>query len=279
MTWPGGAKKVREKIVPFTVENPNAGKSWVDPEAVGMKAAFPNAKVAVLQQGKDCETLNIKNYAGCADAYTSHRMSKQGGNTGKHEWLYVGEYGKQHYTSLLKYDISALPKEAKVKKAVLKVFFAGSPHKLKINAFQVLKPWGEGTGNQKNYRGGRARGNNNCRDGSSTNEGECSWTYSAKPEKWGKQGCRQPGVDRGETSAAQAYIHKDLKKVEMPNIEGQNWISFDITKLVKTWQADPAKNNGVVLDKPEGAYGYYLFFSGQHATEPDLKPRLVIAFE
>lgn len=282
-----GMKDRRE--LHFFVKNPGGWEK--DPDADALRKQFPGATVAVLQQGLPADGLEAAAYAGCADAsiLSTHEVpdrNSDGVNFGGTENLEVGHYGVVR-RSLVRFDLSRIPKDARVEAAWLKMYaFQGSgtrtgglgypQHKL---AYRVLRPWGSGTGNGDLFD--RKRGQ--------IREGECSWKEARQPEAWGAPGCDKAGVDRearpismsrcdAQPQGARGAL-QPVKKV---------WVKWDLTAAAKDWVAAPVTNFGVLLattdHKLADAYGdegtgrTACEFRSSEYYDPPFRPKLVLVF-
>lgn len=150
VSWPFPAmKKVPERIFTFDVENPDFGKPVVDPDVEALKQKFPAATVAVLQQGQACEALGLKSYQGVSDTWLTSEAYGQGLS----RVLKTGPYAFDH-NALLRFDLAALPKGAKIEAALLKLrSFAGRGGANKA-LYRLLRAWEAGQGFNGEIRGG-----------------------------------------------------------------------------------------------------------------------------
>jgi hypothetical protein len=271
VSWKYKNKTVPDRVFTFDVENPDYGKKIEDPDAAAMRKKFPGATVAVLQQGMPCEALKIKKYQGCRDTHIAGK-----GNAGGLSHIKIGVHGRK-YNGLIHFDLSMLPKGAKVQAAMLKLRSDAGPSKAGITAYRVLCDWNAGTGRLTKTVGGQVLEQT---AGGSIKKGECGWEFSKMPEKWGASGCSKPGVDREEKALGteQKTLDKALPSRASSKKKGKRykiWYSWDVTSAAQKWTAEPEKNFGVVLDKKSR---YFTFHSSEY-FDPPMRPKLILVFK
>ncbi len=275
-----------EKTLFFHVVN--KGEWDQDPDVDALKKAHSSATVALLQNGMASPELGKDEYNGCSDAMmlSTHRVSDRNAdfcNFGSTEILQAGHYS-QIRRSLIKFDLTGIPADAKIKAAYLKLYTYTSPgrggkgwshNKL---VYRVLRPWGEGVGIGSRYdkKKGHVRA------------GECSWLMARYPDDpWGKPGCSQPGVDRSASPAATSICDEANKVKGKPQQVHKVWLKWTLTKLAQDWVAHPDKNFGVLLDVKDTDLKTWhdkigkgcMYFRSSNYKDKTFRPRLVIAFE
>jgi len=284
VTWKSKEKQVPERTFTFEVVNPEFGKPVVDPDAEALKAKFPGAAVAVLQQGQSSEELGLEAYAGCADAYIVRRDEWAGWNTGGKHDLVVGIYGDDN-RALIRFDLTALPKGAKVEAALLKLRMDAEGHANGKYAYRVLRPWSAGTGRlgplDENGRIPSATGHTS-RDAL---PGECAWAAAKLPESWAAPGCEKAGEDR-EAQALSASITPPDAPKEKSGMRKKVWVSWELTAAAKAWAEKPETNHGVLLavdasrqatwDEKCGVTAAYCRSSDY--IDPAMRPKLILVF-
>jgi len=254
--------KLPEKVFKAIIENPLWGKTPPDEDAEAFKAAYAGAKVAVFQEGFPVEALKIAKYDGTADNFIQGinpiaDRSPDQHNFGGDPELGIGHYGPER-RMLMRFDLAALPKLAKVKKALLKLQLQRG-EALEPVAYPVLVPWQEGSHDIYTKQG---RG-----------KGDVTWSARAFPDtRWGLPGCGQPGVDR----AAQG-VPAVSREIKTPRDKAEKaWMCWDLTEPAAGWIAEPAKNHGVLL--VNRGYGHGAFRSSEY-EDPLFRPKLIVVWE
>ncbi|MDP6117024.1 MAG: DNRLRE domain-containing protein [Planctomycetota bacterium] len=278
VTWKDSSRHL-ERIFTFKVNNPNFGKPLVDAQSESMKTEFPNARVSVLWQGN---VTDGKEYAGCRDAFISTRHLKNSGgsnNYGGKDHLWVGPYGGSHRT-LIRYDLSMLPKERIVKRAVLRLHMYNSGRPGLVSMHRVLRPWGAGSGGaDQEYKGGRhTNGQDWQHIARPPIEGECSWSMSARTATWAGPGCGKAGEDHEEASVSKARFNSKEAEGKSNRQPARYWINWDVTAAVQAWVQNPDQNFGLLLRLAGKAQTECRFHSAEY-NDPVYRPRLVIAYE
>lgn len=255
-------QKLPDKTYKVTIRNPYFGTAAPDADAEALREANPNAHVAVLQQGLPDSALKIEKYSGTSDTiimgtYPVADRSPDHLNFGGDPTLHAGWYGTER-RALIRFDLSAAPKTARVKKALLKLRLQEGEAQM-IAAYEVLKSWQEGKHDNLEHSG--------------VDKGDVAWSKLAHPDKlWGIPGCDKPGDDRGSKGymafCPDAKSARDkLKKV---------WFYWDITELAGKWVQDPEKNYGVILINR--GLGWSTFRSSNYEDPVD-RPKLVLEYE
>lgn len=262
-----------ERHFTFDVENPNYGKSQVDSDTQSLQRKHAGAVVEVFQQGQDCTSLPVKKYEGCKDVW----INSLGLNHGKSIYLKVGKYSVD-MKSLIKYDLSKLPKNAKIEGAYLKMYSFNISNAKDMPVYRMLSSWGAGTGSDSIVLDNLVYEYEKVKFGTVPKEGECSWTYSEKPEKWEGVGVSKTGEDREGAALDRAREIPEKTKIAVKD-EARGWVSWDVTKAAKEWVSDPENNFGVLLEKKlEGKDVYTQFLSSDHYDKP-FRPKLIIFYK
>lgn len=269
VSWPFPDKKVPERIFTFDVENPDFGKPVVDPDVAALKQKFPAATVAVLQQGQPCEALGLKSYQGVADTWLTSEAYGQGLS----RVLKTGPYAFDH-NALLRFDLAAVPKDAKIEAALLKLrSFAGRGGQ-NMALYRLLRAWGAGMGFNGEIREGLAVESHDA-GGKQPKTGESSWWYSTRPDKWGAPGATKPGVDRSEQPLSTGRLVPDVNPTPAKD-EFRTWVAWDVTAAAQEWVQKPETNFGVVVDGKSG--GGFCEFLSSEAFDPFGRPKLIILY-
>lgn len=262
--FPKGTK-LPEKIYKLTILNPDYGKAARDEDVEALKAAGGN--VVALQQGAPSPELKLDGYAGCQDTYlySGNPVPDRNAdfiNFGGCPDLGVGFYAMESRT-LIKFDLSALPKGATVVKAILKLRLqVGSP--LELKACRVLKSWSQGIGIGDLYD--KQRG--------TIRNGECSWVKRVHPDTpWGAPGCGKAGEDYDAKA-----VNSECKAAKNPrqSIE-KAWVTWDVTEFAASWIKDSVSNQGVIIFGNEN--NPRANFRSSEFEDPIYRPKLIVVFK
>lgn len=224
--------------------------------AIACLAQAPTIEIA-LQEGVDGYegTDDVMMYQPSSVAFVNYGATPSMG-TGINRW---GE----HYTAILRFDLSLVPQAAEVVAARVVLYHSGGTYPFRDVAVDLhaLAPanagWIEGNG-----------------DGTRIpTQGAPCWSYLAHDtRRWaGEGGARKAGVDYVTEWSAQATAHKGQAEQ----------IEFDLpASLIGRWIADPATNAGLHL-WPQMAKekGDYVSFSTSEAEQPEHRPTLVISLK
>lgn len=173
------------------------------------------------------ETLELRSSADT----TLHELFPTN-NLGAFPFINAGTTAKDTATrSLVRFDLSAVPTNARITSARVDVdLLFGAPLDLApeilFGLHRVEASWGEGT-----------RGVSNGNIGSPAGEGEASWLFSQRPERWAS-----PGGDFA--SAPSAMVAMLFPKV-------YTFESAGLVKDVQRWLRAPQENHGWVLKSGE----------------------------
>jgi hypothetical protein len=270
VSWPFPDKKVvPERVFTFDVENPDFGKPVVDPDVEALKQKFPAASVAVLQQGQPCEALGLKSYQGVLDTW----ITSEAFGHGLSRVLNTGTY-KFDQNALLRFDLAALPKGAKIEAALLKLRSFSGRGGEKRALYRLLRSWEAGKGFNGEIREGLAF-ENDTDGGQQPKAGESSWWYSTRPTKWGAAGAAKPGVDRSEQPLATGRLVPDANPTPAKD-DFRTWVAWDVTAAAQEWIEKPETNFGVVVDGKSG--GGYCEFLSSESFDPFGRPKLIVVY-
>jgi hypothetical protein len=269
VSWPFPDKKVPERIFTFDVENPDFGKPVADPDVEALKQKFPAATVAVLQQGQACEVLGLKSYQGVADTWLTSEAYGQGLSY----VLKTGPYAFDH-NALLRFDLAAVPKGAKIEAALLKLRSFGGRGGENRALYRLLRAWEAGKGFNGEIRDGLAVESHES-GGLQPKPGESSWWYSTRPTKWGAAGAAKSGVDRSEQPLATGRLVPDANPTPAKD-EFRTWVAWDVTAAAQDWMQKPESNFGVVVDGKSG--GGFCEFLSSEASDLFGRPKLIIIY-
>jgi hypothetical protein len=194
------------------------------------------------------------------------RGTHDGNNQGRRDWEGLGGAWDANTVGRLLYR-TALPESLASKTIVSATLsfkvkaYAGRPiqgHDFKVEAYRVLKPWKEGTGDFPGVP------NSPNIDGATSLE--ASWG-----QPWNRPLVALDGEDAEKNPRARSILrYGDM-----------GWISFDLTETVKDWLARPASNHGLLFRSLEEMHPDYPDYPGFHMSESDqveYRPRWVIRF-
>ena len=242
----------------FTFNVVNDG-SWKDTTVIDALRR-KGRTVAILQQGVPCRELGTESYTGAGDTYlhATHRVADRNSdfvNYGSIPVLHAGSYG-QEARSLLRFDLTGVPKKAVVAEAYLQVYlynWGGRGNgKASFEAYEVLKPWAAGRGVSLYVK-------------DKVLPDEASWKCNKHPTPWAKPGADAPGTDRAG-AAMSAFDVAGKTKL---------WVTLELDpEVVGRWIAEPGRNNGVLLV----GRGRQADFRSAEFEDPPFRPRLVIGF-
>jgi len=258
-----------------TVENPFEKNPVADPAFAALHQQFPDATFATLRRAdtaaegatlRDGERVIPAAAADTTLLPTSRDWDARHANTGTDAALYVGVRPWNHADnrSLLRFDLSGVPKETAILGARLRLTLTGAgeggaPYGTNdtLEAYALCRPWNERQDNPDGYAcwfGPRFRG-------------------KLRSEKWAQEGVAGEGTDRdakpaGTTTTMRGYPDKARNELV-------RFVDMDLTDLVKAWQAGTRPNYGILLQM-RGTGGGSIASSEQ--GDYPFRPALVIAY-
>jgi len=182
-----------------------------------------------LQQG-------VNGYFGCEDTYI--HLYAPTVNYCTPSLLRVGS--KQQYATLVRFNVSALPKNAVVTRAALEVYavgWGGLDTTLGVNV--ILR---------------------------TVTMCEATWEQAQNLNPWAMPGCSSTTTDRRATEESTVSTTGISK-----------WYTFTLTSAVQSWVNGTLPNNGVLLRSLISALDDFLWASADH-SDIALRPRLVITY-
>lgn len=264
--------------IPVTIENPDYGKPLpVLDVTAALRKEFPTDTVVELFQGADLAAWGLGEYDGVRDTYIAgypetgepNGAQSQGGTISYsydcRNDLRIGS--SKVCRTLLRFDLSMLPPESKVKKAMLQVRATSINEQAdRTTRVRLLrKPWNEDLSNGKAAMGDQGM------------EWFSAW-YRGMPFPVGE-----------EVRWEKPYATGVSDRVEEPagtiGFAAVGWDGLDLTAAVQQWVAGPAANHGVVMEqanppKAGGAYAVDVnIVSSDHPGFPAWRPRLVLVLE
>jgi hypothetical protein len=242
-----------EFFFPVEVENPEYGKPLADPAYLALKESVstPGAEWAWLRRAPG-DVAKHKGFpeeavrdAAVRDTYvtasTAHWDSRIA-NYGNEPTLKLGNVAGMNAPAraLIAVDLNALPKDARVLGAQLRITllrapFAQSSAGDKIEAYAVRREWNETSveGLGASWYGARYGGN--------------PAHPNPKNVMWGKGGCDDPETDRFGEVAACVDVGGFPATGEPKAVERRRWVALDLTPLVRKWVAGELPNHGLLL--------------------------------
>ncbi len=207
------------------------------PTATDIPPATPTATPAnvsqtlTLQQGRE-------GYAGATDATIDGWNPTA--NFGTAAMLTIRS--DDWKTSLLRFDVSAIPTNAQVKRATLRVYvsYRSKTYDMTLKSVRLLRDWVEG---------------------------EVNWNQAAAGAPWGVPGVKCTVTDQ----APPASDSKLLNNVKM-------WVELDVTGMAQLWVSDPASNKGMLLDGDAAAGVEYQVYSSGF-WDLTTRPQLVLEYQ
>lgn len=203
-------------------------------------------QVMVLQQGAQPDA----GYAGAADVILANDVTANANLGGlEHLECFYGE--AEHRRTLLRWDLSPLPKGCYVQSAVVELYRYDGEAELPmpVALYTCAADWVEGTG----YAFWPSDAY--VPDGA-------TWTNAAPGTPWDT-----PGGDYGDM----------LAETVLPTSLTSGWVRWDATAAVKAWVEQGLPNHGLLLRGTAGQYTYHYFHS-KEAENSALRPKLTVTY-
>jgi thiol-disulfide isomerase/thioredoxin len=275
---------------PVEIENAEYGKELSDPAFKALSAKFHDvgAKFASLrrvssageaQQGYAEESVIA---AQTADNHITQSNADGGfpewANMGNERLLVIGLRKSDGYTppnhGLLKFDLSGVPKEAKILGAQVRLTLLNTDQYSSTQAGAVLEAY--------------ALRRNWLELPSAANAYSCwlgpEYIHNAKSGsvRWGKPGAEDPATDRYPEAAGTAAIGEFPAKIDPANAskdaprELRRLVALDITALAQKWHSGEVANHGLLLKMTGSASA--MVASSEYPDYP-FRPTLVLAYQ
>jgi len=177
-------------------------------------------------------------------------------NWGGYTLFHVGANALSVRRGLLQFDVSSLPRWARIQSATLSVYATETLRGAGVvGVHRVTTPWAEGSGI------------NTC-----TGDG-ATWLTAGLGPAW-----LTPGGDFSGTGVA---------SVTKQAGDTPGWDSFDITGLVRGWVGGTYPNDGVMLKLDDESFSpcttitncnYWAYASNDYKLDPTLRPKLTISY-
>ena len=262
--------------IPVTIENPDFGKPIPELDiTAALRQEFPGDTVVELYQGADLSAWNLGGYDGARDTYIGgegeNGVFVGPGTVGSvlaysHDYrndLHVGTVRNKR--PLLRFDLSLLPRETKVKKAFLRLMAVEVKPKVDrtTQVRLIKKRWHEELCNAQTAFGDLKQ------------EWHSSWYH----------GMRFPIGE--EVMWEKPYATGDSDRVPEPvgtiAFAATGWDGLDLTATAQKWVAGDVPNLGVILELANPQMSDYTpdvnMVSSDNPSFPGLRPRLVLVLE
>jgi len=144
---------------------------------------------------------------------------------------------------VLRFDLGMLPTGAQIIQAQLRLYLMATPRNdLRGEVYALLRGWDQQT---------------------------ATWEQPRTGESWAQAGAQGAGADYAEPGLDTQLIW-----------EGKRWYTFDVTRGVSAWVADPAQNNGLIVMARAGdsAANVQSSFASSDHPNPTLRPQLVVNY-
>jgi hypothetical protein len=232
--------------------------------------------VATFQQG-------LNGYAGCEDtsiraAYSSYRNRNFGGSTELYSGGYVGASDGDRNQFLIRFNdmfgngANQIPTGAVVNSAELRLyaFEVMNNYNEKLRLYRMFGNWVEGSSDSATEVGASCT---NFRMYSATPSGSDYWGSAGTPQLGPLASTDYPSTNGGDYWGSQDPIRVETLSPTTAN----QWVTWDITGFVLSWQDGSMVNNGV-LSRALGQYLRTNCYSSEYATDTSLRPMLVIDY-
>ena len=262
--------------IPVTIENPDYGKPIPELDVTAaLRQEFPGDTVVELYQGADLSAWNLGGYDGARDTYIGGEGENGAfigpGTVGNsigysHEYrndLHVGTVRNKR--PLLRFDLSLLPRETKVKKAFLRLMAVEVKPKVdRTTQVRLLKKrWHEELCNAQTV-------------------------FGDLEQDWHSSWYRRMRFPLGtEVKWEKPYATGDSDRMPEPvgtiAFAATGWDGLDLTETVQKWVAGETPNLGIILELANPQRSNYTpdvnMVSSDNPSFPGLRPRLVLVLE
>lgn len=274
-----------EFIYPVEIANPDFGKPLQDPAFAALKQAHPQARIVSLRRAaNEQEAMPAHPGETLAPAKVEDNHLMQDSllyqNNGADRVLLIGTRqgdGRAHdHHMLLRFDLSALPKDAKILGAQARLTLVASDQYSQLSDGAAIEAYAM-------RRGWIEKIERNVHETPYSNwHGPAMLYQRDKVEKWAKPGADDPEVDRFPQAAANVEVGVFPRQLDAaardPKAprEPRRLVALDLTALARQWHAGELPNHGVLL-KLKGKLSTYVCAS--EFPDYPFRPTLVIAYE
>jgi len=261
--------------MPFTFENPDLGKPVAELSATAeLRKQHPQATVVELWQGAPLPQLGIASYDGVRDVYFGDGRPEKGfggscTNSGTDlsygdDLRYQLHLGGEGRRTLIAFDLSMLPRDAKLAKAVLMLNVEELDRKADRNyrIVALKRRWSEGV---VGVMGGLNGTTNELRPLGGRKLYPIGDTENWEQPLYAGPSDRQP------------------EPVDLLAIEKTGWLALDLTALAQKWLSGEWPNHGIAIeavsdDWTMGRHDVRMTAS-DYPVDPALRPRLVLVLD
>jgi hypothetical protein len=275
-------------------DTPDPDARLILPDAAGPKAKLsPLAKAAPVEQTKLVvarfgENSNCQYRKGHMTGYAKEDP-RYPGNWGWTPWMRIGGTGGDFNHGLFYFDLSALPKGARIAKATFKVFaeagnqrvpdqkaaFGQVPEEADKERTQRIRGSMSAARHLAHYSFGlypvQITGKHN---GAGWTEDEFTFAERHSGAAWAREGATLADASRSAPIAVadpgKQWADESKKKDAFP----ETWIEWDVTGLVQKWVSGKAPNHGFVLN--HRLMGGHMVVYSDDWVEPDRRPYLEV---
>ena len=181
--------------------------------------------------------------ASAIDAYIQNTAATT--NYGSSHLLLTGHDSTNTNRFLIKWDLSSIPKNAKVISAVLSLYINAdySNNARTLSAYRCLRAWVEG---------------------------EVTWNVYSTGNNWGTSGCANTTTDREARDIGSASVGPS------PSVGSEIAITLTPSK-VQEWISGTLTNNGLLM-KVDTETSDSMWYHSQEGSTAELRPKLVITY-
>jgi len=260
--------------MPFAFENPDFGKPVPElPATADLRKTHPQATVVELWQGAPLPQLGIASYDGARDVYfgDGRREKSFGGsctNSGTDlsygdDLRYQLHLGGEGRRTLIAFDLSMLPRDAKLAKALLMLNVEELDRKADRNyrVIALKRRWSEGV---VGVMGG------------------LNGTNEVKP-LGGRKLYPIGDTENWEQPLYAGPSDRQPEPIDLIAIEKTGWLALDLTTAAKKWLDGSWPNHGIAIepagdDWTMGKHDVRMTAS-DYPVDPALRPRLVLVLD
>jgi len=262
------------KRMPFTFENPDFGKPVAElPATAELRRRHPQATVVELWQGAPLPQLGIAAYDGARDVYFGDGRPEKGfggscTNSGTDlsygtDMRYQLHLGGEGRRTLIAFDLSMLPRDAKLAKALLMLNVEELDRKadLRYRVIALKKRWSEGVVGVV---------------------GGLNGTNELKP-LGGRKLYPVGDTENWEQPLYAGPSDRQPEPLGTLSIEKPGWLALDLTAAAAKWLDGSWPNHGIAIepvgdDWKMGRHDVRMTAS-DYPVDPAFRPRLLLALD
>jgi len=192
----------------------------------------PQYSTRVFQQG-------LQGYQGAEDTFIEQYFQMRNHCTDD----YVAVRQEDAAATLLRFDVSSLPRTAVVVSATLSLYVRSRsrPLPLDVALYPVVRDWEA------------------C---------QATWYEANADNSWTQAGCNDPYEDRSGTAVATGALDNQ-----------RCWFSYDVTEAVQHWVMVPEDNRGLIFKSFDTRWPVeYRFHSAEQMSAVELRPKLEVTY-